>query len=119
MAIDHSLLYDPLFTLAGVPAVLTLADGRVFNITVIDKTSPASTGNKVDVETTLPTAAIRYAELVSLGMNADDIVDGTLAFNSFTWLIRNRKLDPNPSGEKAGQILAMLTNQTELASSES
>jgi hypothetical protein len=119
MAVDHSLLYDPLFTIAGVPAVLTLADGRVFSITVIDKSAGIVTGNKVDVETVVPAAAIRYAELVSLGMNADDIVGGTLAFNGFTWLVRNRKLDPNPSGEKAGIVHALLTDQTELASSES
>lgn len=121
MAVDFATLcLDPIWTVLAVPARLTLADSRGFDISVIDKTAGVeATAQKTDVPTIVPAAAIRYAELISLGLNADDIVHGTLTFNSFTWTIKNRKLDPNPSGERKGEVLAMLANQTELASSES
>ena len=115
----NALLLNPIYTTLGVPARLTLSDGRGFDITVIDKTSGVHVGNNVEVPTVLPAAAIRYSELATLGMNKNDIEDGTLTFNGYTWTISNVKSDPNPSGEKSGELLAMLVDQNELASSES
>lgn len=120
MPVDFgALMLDPIYAALGVPAVLTLEDAREFPLTVIDKTSGVVAGERVDVPTALPAAAIRYAELISLGLNADDIVRGTLVFNNGTWEITNRKLNPNPSGEKSGEVIAMLAEADELASSES
>ena len=115
----NALLLNPIYAALGVPAVLTLSDSRVFNITVIDKTSGVEVGNNVQVPTILPAAAIRYAEIAALGMNKNDIEGGTLEFNGYTWTISNAKNDPNPSGEKSGELIVMLIDQHELASSES
>lgn len=116
------LLYAPAFTVLGVPAILVLVGGgssETFDITVIDKTSGVNTGVAVEVPTILPCAAIRKTDLAALGLSKDDILDGTLTFNNFTWTISNVKPEPNPSGEGKGEVYAMLTNQFELASSES
>ena len=115
-----ALCLAPIWTILAVPARLTLQDGRGFDLTGIDETSGVTvTADKTEVPTVGPAAAIQYAQLVSLGLNADDIIRGTLTFNGFTWTIENHKLDPNPSGERSGEVLAMLINQSEIASSES
>lgn len=113
-----AVLLDPIYATLGVPATLTLTDAREFDITVIDKTAGVKLGENIEVATIAPCAAIRYAELQSLGMNKDDIIDGTLEFNGFTWTIRSVRPDPNPSGEKSGELMAVLSSQTELASSD-
>lgn len=121
MSIDfNELMLGPIFDTLAVSARLVLEDGRVFaDFPVIDKTAGVTTGDKVEVPTVQPAAAIQYATLTALGMTADDIIGGTLTFNGASWLIRNKKLDPNPSGERMGQIYAMLEEADELASSES
>jgi len=116
----QSLLVDPIYASLGVPATLVLADGStVYNLTVIDKTTAATVGAHIDIPTVTPLAKIRRAELTSLGLSKEDIIDGTLTLNGFSWTISNTKPDANPSGEMNGQLIAMLVNQAELASSES
>ena len=115
-----AVLLDPIYATLGVPATLTLTDSREFDLTVIDKTSGVKVGENTEVATILPVAAIRYAELTGLGLNKDDAIDGTLTFNGFTWVIQAMRPDPNPSGERSGELWACLRSQTpELASSES
>lgn len=121
MSIDFDdLLLKPIYARLGVPAILVLKGGSTnILLTVIDKTSGVVVGAHVDVPTILAAAAIRRKELTSLGLSKDDIIDGTLRFNDFTWTISNCKPEANPSGELSGELLAMLVNQNELASSES
>lgn len=113
------VLLDPIYNSdLGVDATLTLPDGSTsFAITVIDKTNGVNVGTNVDVPTIVPCAAIRYAELTSNGINKTDIVGGTLEFNGMTWNITNIRPDPNPSGERSGEVYAMLDNPNELAPS--
>ena len=120
MSFDFSeALLDPIYNSdLGVAATLTIpGNSDSFSLTIIDKTSGVNVGANVDVPTVLPCAAIRYSELTSLGLNKTDIVGGTLEFNGFAWTISNIRPEPTPSGERSGEIYAMLVNQTELAPS--
>jgi len=110
-------LTNPLFAVLGRPGTLALADSRSFDVTVIDKTSGVQVGSNVEVPTVMPCAALNYVELAGLGLNKDDLIDGTLAFNGKSWTITNLKSDPNPSGERAGQLYAILSEPHELGSS--
>lgn len=114
MSIDFSgLMLDPIYNSIGVEASLTLVDSRQFDLTVLDETGGVTTGNKIEVPTAKPSAGIRYSELLSLGLTSDDIIRGQLTFNGMTWIIRNRELDPNPNGVRAGEVIALLSDPNE------
>lgn len=121
MSIDwDDALNSPMYAAMGVDAVLTLADNRIMpTIQVIDCTSGINVGANIDVPTILPCAAMRYSDLIAMGLNKDDIVGGTLAFNGSSWTISNVRPEPNQSGERKGEVYAELQDPTELASSES
>lgn len=112
-----ALMLGPIYGSLGVPGVITLPDSRAFNVTVIDKSAGIEVGTNATVPTVAPAAAVRYSELNSIGLSLDDIVDATLAMNGFTWTIIDMKKNPNPTGEKAGDVFLILSQQTEEASS--
>lgn len=118
MSFDFSsVMLDPIYNSdLGVDATLTIGS-ETFSLRIIDKTGQVNVGANVEVPTILPCAAIRYSELISNGLNKDDIIDGTLEFNGFTWTISNIRPDPTPSGERAGEVYAMLIDPSELAAS--
>jgi hypothetical protein len=113
MTIDCSeLLYDPVYAVIGVPAVLIVAgsDGAEVAITVIDDTRPnllpisSGGGTPADVRSVSPGAFVRIPELAAKGIARTDYADAVLAFNGRTWIVRSWELRGSPNGEDMGEV---------------
>jgi hypothetical protein len=113
MTIDFSAqLYDPVYAVIGVPAVLTVeaTDGAEVEITVIDDTRPKalpispSGGTPADVSSVGPGAFARIYELSQKGIARADYADAVLAFNGRTWIVRSWDLLGSPMGEDWGEV---------------
>jgi hypothetical protein len=101
-------LYGPIYAVIGVPAVLTVSDSDLA-LTAIDKTAGIGDGSAVEIETVVPGAVVRAAELADQGIGPDDVDGATIAFNGGTWTIRAHRSIPAPTGESLGEILLMLS----------
>lgn len=110
------VLLAPLYAVLGVDAVITVA-GNDYDIVVIDKTAGVEVGGNVEVPTVVPAAAVQYATLTGVGLSAADTVDASISFHGFTWTVYAYKLDPNPSGERSGEVMLLLKEPHELTSS--
>ncbi len=111
MTVDFNVqLYDPVYAVIGVPAVLTVAGADTgASITVIDdtrpKTLPISTGAQAaDVHSVAPGAFARVPELTENGIARADYADAVLAFNGRTWIVRSWELIGSPNGEDLGEV---------------
>jgi hypothetical protein len=107
--IDYSaLLYDPSYSVFGVPATLTTGPSAV-NITVIDDLKPkVEASGSVQTRGVEPGAFARVPELNAMGIVIDDYIGATLAFNGRSWTVRNFDLIGNPNGEDAGEVRFLL-----------
>jgi hypothetical protein len=97
-------LYDPVYSLLGVPATLNGID-----LTVIDDTRPKSgVSSNVEVHSVGPGAFVRIPELTAKGIARDDYVDAVLTFNGRTWIVRSYELRGSPNGEDLGEVRFLL-----------
>ena len=85
-----ALVFRPIYSTFGMPAVLTLGSVS-HDLVVIDNTKGVSVedGNIVGVQTIRPVADVRRSALVALGLGLDDLVDGEIAFTGTTWRIKS------------------------------
>ena len=105
----QGLLYDPVYLVLGVAAVLQMGPplGDVA-LTAIDKTAGITIAHAVDVETTLPAATVRAAELVAAGVDLVDCDGKTLTLNGKDWRIASLEPKPSPNGQDDGEIYFIL-----------
>jgi hypothetical protein len=112
VTIDYSaLMYDPVYAVLGVPAVLTVTGADTgAEITVIDDTRPnvlpisPGGGTPADVRNVGPGAFARIPELAGKGIARADYADAVLAFNGRTWVVRSWELRGSPNGEDLGEV---------------
>jgi hypothetical protein len=96
-----ALLYDPIYAVLGVPALLTPAtDASEIPLTVIDKTEGVviDEGNSISISTIKPAAVVRMSEISAKGMVRADLKQGIIRFNSGNWTIVAIQPKPSPSG---------------------
>lgn len=102
---------DAIYDAIGVPASIS---GYTEPVTVVDKTAGTIvTVGKVTLESILPVAAVRVAELTTIGV--PDVASlikakATITFNGKTWVIIDRKARPTPLGEAHGEVYLVLRN---------
>jgi hypothetical protein len=108
--IDFSaLLYDPIYAVLGVPAIVTPStDASDIPLTVIDKTEGVmiEEGNAISIATTKPAAMVRVSELSSLGLTRSDLKQGRISFNNGNWTIVATQPKPGPNGP--GEVYLIL-----------
>lgn len=108
--IDFSaLLYDPIYAVLGVPALLTPAtDASEIPLTVIDKTEGVAIdeGNGISISTIKPAAIVRMSEISAQGMTRSDLKQGSIWFNDRVWTIVATQPKPSPNG--AGELYLIL-----------
>lgn len=112
----QSLLYDPIYSVIGVDAVLTLPTGELIELVVLDKTAGIDTGDGVNAPTIVPAAVVRMVELVSTnGIALKRLSDknAKISFNGFTWRIESYRLRPSPKGENDGEVYLLLSQKKE------
>lgn len=98
-------LYGPVYKLLGVPAELVTGLNAVYSFTVLDETAGIQQGGSVDVASELPKARARAMELLDLGIDIDNQLDGSqLTFNNRTWRIAAHKPLASPNGEDDGEM---------------
>ena len=113
--IDYSAdLYDPVYTVLGVPATLTAAGtaGEI-TLTVIDETRRKSHTTQTDsggveMRSVGPAAFARMPELIAKGIARDDYRGSSLTFNGRSWKVRSHEMTGSPNGEDFGQVLFLL-----------
>ncbi len=111
--------YDALYASPiAVDAVLTIACGDVpMALRAIDKTMGVELGGAKDqrnrfsseVETVEPGATVRAADLT--GIDLADLRDASLEINGKTWIVRNHRMRPSPTGEGTGEVLLLLAEK--------
>lgn len=108
----RAILFDPIYTIQGVPVKLTLATGLEFtSLTALDKTAGINTGNDVQVPTLEPAAGFRMRELLDNGISLKQLPDATLEMNGFVWTVASYKLRPSPRGENEGEVFLLLSEK--------
>lgn len=109
----QALLYDPNYTIWGVSVTLTLLDsGGVFeDLTAIDKTAGVDVGDNAQVQTIKPVAAMRVVELLTAGLELDQLPDASLEMNGLVWNVVSYRLKPSPKGENDGEVYLILADK--------
>jgi hypothetical protein len=107
--IDFSAdLYDPIYSVLGVPATLT-AGASTVDLTVVDETRPKTrTEGGVETSSVGPGAFVRIPELVAKGIARSDWIGATLTFNGRTWTVREAPVQGSPNGEDLGEVRFLL-----------
>jgi hypothetical protein len=105
----QSLLYDPVYNVLAVDAVLYMGFplGNV-HVAAIDKTAGLTLNQMVDVQTVLPAATVRAAELVELGITLADLDGKVVTLNGKDWRIASLHANPSPNGEEDGEVYLIL-----------
>jgi hypothetical protein len=103
-----SLLYGPIYSVIGVPAVLTLCGGEPpLTLTAIDKTAGVEVSfNGADVVTIRPAAIVRATELANVPLAS--LRNASLEMNGKTWTVVEHGYVPAPTGEGNGEIRLFL-----------
>lgn len=108
----QALLYRPAQLIFGVTAVLVPAAASPGELTLsaIDKTAGITVADarEIGVETILPAAVIRMAELIEGGLAATDLSGATLTMNGKAWRVDSYRLVPSPKGEADGEAWLLL-----------
>lgn len=106
----QTLLYDPVYLVQGVSAVITLSDATTVlkPVTVLDKTAGTEIKMAVDILTILPAAVLRVKELAKQNYVPDDLHRGKITFNGRTWTIVDNRLIPSPNGMDDGEAYMIL-----------
>jgi hypothetical protein len=110
MTIDFSTdLYDPVYTVLGVPATLTAGVAGTVAITVIDETrSKTNVQSGVETSSVGPGAFVRIPELVAKGITRSEWIGATLTFNGRSWIVREAPVQGSPNGEDLGEVRFLL-----------
>ncbi|HET7412125.1 MAG TPA: hypothetical protein VFJ18_05625 [Pararhizobium sp.] len=106
-----TLLYDPIYTTFGVPAILTPTrpDAVGFAVVAIERTSAIDAAEEFELGTLRPGAFVRRRELDDVGVAPAELDGGTLAFGGRTWRIEAHSPRPGSDGEASGEILMHLS----------
>jgi hypothetical protein len=98
---------DAAYTLHGVEAQLDTATEPVI-VTVIDKTDGVALGNEAEVQTVVPAATVRVAELAEHDIAREDLRNVGITFNGQSWTIKAARPRPTPTGESKAELLLIL-----------
>jgi len=102
-------LFDPVYAVLGVEAVLTPSGGSANTITAIDKTRGAEIGDlNIGIMSVRPVAAVRAAELIELSIDRGTLDGGALVLNGVSWVIDAHLEKPTPSGAGDGEVWLIL-----------
>jgi hypothetical protein len=103
------LLYNPIYLVLGVPAVIHMGTplGDI-EVTVVDKTVGVTLNQGPDLQTEVPAAAVRAAEIVAAGIQLDELDGKLLRMNGVDWRISSLYRKPSPLGESDGEIYLLL-----------
>lgn len=114
----QALLFDPIYSIQGVPAALLLANGTLLDsLTALDKTAGIDVGGgDVQVQTIAPAAVLRVAELTARGVALDDLIKAKLLMNGNEWRVNSHRPKPSPKGQRDGEVYLILGSQRELSS---
>ena len=85
-----ALVFGPVYDTFGQPAVLTIGSSS-YDVVVIDNTRGVTvdeTGS-IGVHTIRPAADLRRSALATLGLAADDLVNGEIEFGDAAWVIKS------------------------------
>lgn len=105
----NALLFDPIHTIFGEEATLTPeTSSGPLTLSAIDKTAGVPVGDPHGVETIVPAAVIRMAELLAGGLSAADLSGAALELNDKTWRVESYRLLPTPKGEADGEAMLFL-----------
>src|SRR5262245_13178952 len=106
----QALLFDPNYTVHGVPVLLTLADvSEPVGLTAIDKTAGVDVGVAgAQVQTIKPAAVRSVAELTEKGLTIESLHKATLEMNGFQWTVASTRARPSPKGENDGEVFLIL-----------
>lgn len=109
-----ALLYNPVYSALGVRANLT-PDGTNVPVAIqaIDKTEGVPVGGSVDVQSVVPVATVRMAELIAKGVNMDDVDESLLELNGLVWRVRSHLHKPSPRGQADGEVYLLLSGEPE------
>lgn len=114
-------LYNPIFSVLGVTATLTLKSGTVINVMpdgtpliLLDKTQGIDlSGGGATLETLKPVAEIRAADMLALGITRSDFETGMVSLNDKTWNIIATKLNPSSFGQNDGTVFMILEGDSD------
>src|SRR5262245_43568434 len=105
-------LFDPVYSILGVPANLTTGSGIV-QITVIDKTrAKMNVSNTIEIHSVGPGCRARIPELTANGVEVSDCIGNPISFNNGFWVIRDTEMLGNPNGEDQGEVLFLLRSNS-------
>lgn len=106
----HAALYNPIYSVFGVPAVLRMG-AQNYALTVIDQTSGIEINAQgVELPTIAPAAVLRTSEAVAAGLTQDKMIDATLTIGGIEWTVKNIAERPGPEGKSTGEWLLFLVN---------
>lgn len=101
------IVLGPAYLALGRDATLTVA-GVDYPVRVIYRSSGAGVGGDLAIETLVPLAAVRAADLASANLLATDLDDATLTLGEDDWRITSVRPLPSPGGEGDGEYLLLL-----------
>ena len=109
-----ALLYDPIYRRLGVPAQLTSKrpDASAVTVVVIDKTAGIDVSGALDMMSLRPAALVRAREVLDQGVQMSELDGGSIQFNEGTWLIDQHHMKPSPHGERDGEVMLFLTDES-------
>ncbi len=110
MGIDFtSVLYGPIYAALGVPITFILANDDVIEVRGLDKTSGLEiTEGQVDVQTVRPAAVLRMADLASIEVAPDDLMDAVADINGASWKVKSYYPRSSPNGVNDGELFLIL-----------
>ena len=84
-----ALVLGPVYDTFGAPAVLTIGPAT-HQLTVVDYTKGVAVEEGgVGIQTVRPVADVRRATLGAIAVEAEHLIDGTLALNGVNWRIKS------------------------------
>lgn len=129
----QSSLFDPIYTVQGVSAVLIGQNGSALgDVTVLDKSFGQVLSRKarrhrgtkfskgslsaLRLDSFRPYACIRNAEVMALGKVAGDLVNAFVRFNGGTYRIESYLYRPTTNGVDDGEVLLILSDASDILS---
>lgn len=107
----QTLLFNPIYSVQGVSASLTLAgaSSSIDGLTILDKTAGVDVGDgDVNVQTILPAAVLRVVELTENGVSVDQLPKAIVEFNNSRWRVKSYRPKPTLKGERDGEVYLFL-----------
>jgi len=113
MPINYTnLLYGPVYRALGVDMefILPPPGNEVYVILGLDKTAgvDVQTEGDIGVQTVRPAAVLRMADLASVDLAPDDLMDALVNISGGSWKVRSYYPKPSPSGQDDGELWVIL-----------